>query len=133
MAKIKEISTIYRHYLARTFRPNTVNDYSKRLLMLERFASMHDITTLGDADFDESVLVGSGYAYGATVNITEISSVFGKRTIKSLRGDDTNGNKVYPYTKVDYKPEDANGNSIVGKKYPMQNWCVSFYVRLENE
>ena len=46
MAKINEISTIYRHYLARTFRPNTVNDYSKRLLMLERFASMHDITAL---------------------------------------------------------------------------------------
>lgn len=53
MAKINEISTIYRHYLARTFRPNTVNDYSKRLLMLERFASMHDITALGDVNFTQ--------------------------------------------------------------------------------
>lgn len=82
-------------------------------------------------DFDESVLNDNGYAYGATVNITEISSVFGKRTIKSLRGGDTNGNKVYPYTKVDFKPLDSNDNSIVGKKYPMQNWCINFYVRLE--
>lgn len=82
---------------------------------------------------DETVLAGNGYAFGAKANIKDISSPFGYRTLQSLSGGSSNGNKTYPYTKVDYKPEDANGNSIVGKKYPMQNWCINFYVRLENE
>jgi len=82
---------------------------------------------------DESVLAGTGYAYGAKVRVPDISAVFGYSTLESVVGGSSGGNKTYPFTKVDYKPEDANGNSIVGKKYPMQNWCVNFYVRLENE
>lgn len=82
---------------------------------------------------DESVLAGTGYAYGAKVRVPDISSVFGYSTVESVVGGSSGGNKTYPFTKVDYKPKDANGNSIVGKKYPMQNWCINFYVRLVNE
>ena len=82
---------------------------------------------------DESVLAGTGYAYGAKVRVPDISAVFGYSTVESVVGGSSGGNKTYPYTKVDYKPKDANGNSIVGKKYPMQNWCINFYVRLVNE
>ena len=82
---------------------------------------------------DETVLAGNGYAFGAKINIKNIASVFGYSTLQSLVGSSSGGNKTYPYNRVDYTPEDANGNSIVGSKYPMQNWCINFYVRLENE
>lgn len=79
---------------------------------------------------DETVLNGNGYAYGAKVNIENIASVFGYSTLQSLVGSSSGGNKTYPFNEVDYRPEDANGNSIVGSKYPMQNWCVNFYKRI---
>lgn len=81
---------------------------------------------------DETVLNGNGYAYGAKVNIKDIASVFGYSTLQSLVGGSSGGNNTYPYNRVDYTPEDANGNSIVGKKYPMQNWCINFYKRILN-
>lgn len=45
------ITTHYRQHLARIIKQSTRNDYSKRLEMLERFASMHGISTIEDLDF----------------------------------------------------------------------------------
>lgn len=85
------------------------------------------------SDIDEQMLAGNGYAYGAKVNVPNIGMAIGMSTMQSLIGSTTGGNKVYPYTKVDYSPVDSQGNSIVGKKYPMQNWCINFYKRITNE
>jgi hypothetical protein len=43
-------------------------------------------------------------------------------TITSLQ----NNNNRPPFTLISYRPD------IVGKLYPMQNWCMPFYKRLEN-
>lgn len=79
---------------------------------------------------DETVLSGDGYAFEDEVSVPNIASVFGYTTMKSLLGGDDDGNKVVPFTPIDYRPEDADGNSIVGSKYPMQNWCINFYKRI---
>ena len=43
---------------------------------------------------------------------------------------EVNSNKSTPYNSLNYRPVDVKGNSIVGKKYPMQNWCLNFYKRI---
>ena len=49
--KLNIITTHYRQHLARMIKQSTRNDYSKRLEMLERFASMHGISSIEDLDF----------------------------------------------------------------------------------
>ncbi len=42
--------------------------------------------------------------------------------------EDNNASR--PYNPVNYHPQDVKGAVIVGKKYPMQNWCLNFYKRI---
>lgn len=39
-------------------------------------------------------------------------------------------NKTRPANPVNYHTQDVKGNVIVGKPYPMQNWCLNFYKRI---
>ena len=39
-------------------------------------------------------------------------------------------NKNLPANPVNYHACDVKGNMIIGKKYPMQNWCLNFYKRI---
>lgn len=77
-------------------------------------------------DIDPTIIEGAGYSVGDVVNIDNIGFAHGRQTVKSL----VDNNTKYPYQPVDYKPLDENGQSIVGKKYPMQNWCINFYKRI---
>jgi len=42
----------------------------------------------------------------------------------------TDDNKSTPYNPVNYRTQNVKGATIVGKKYPMQNWCLNFYKRI---
>lgn len=81
-------------------------------------------------DFDEAVLESTGYAKGAKVHIDVIESATPK-CLQSRLGGAAGGNKIYPFNTISYRPEDAEGSSIVGERYPMQNWCINFYKRVK--
>ena len=38
-----------------------------------------------------------------------------------------NGNTTFPCYKIAYRPLSQDGSSLIGKKYPMFNWCNHFY------
>lgn len=79
--------------------------------------------------FDEDVLETTGYAYHQKVLINVIQSAT-PICLQSRVGGSSGGNKVYPYKTVSYRPVDKDGNSIVGQRYPMHDWCINFYHRV---
>ena len=36
-----------------------------------------------------------------------------------------------PFKPIYWRPKDENGHIIIGKKYPIFNWCINFYQKLE--
>lgn len=44
--------------------------------------------------------------------------------------DDTDDKGTYGTSTITYKPKTKNGESLIGKLYPMQNWLQNFYYKL---
>ena len=79
---------------------------------------------------DENYLSSTGYSYGDKVLFDAIEQD-GPIVLTSNYGGASGGlNKTRPFNPVNYRPVDVKGESIVGKKYPMQNWCLNFYKRI---
>ena len=79
---------------------------------------------------DENYLASTGYSYGDKVLFDAIEQD-GPIVLTSNYGGASGGvNKSRPFTPVNYRPVDVKGESITGKKYPMQNWCLNFYKRI---
>lgn len=79
---------------------------------------------------DENFLATTGYLYGDKVLFNVIEQD-GPIVLTSNYGGASGGvNKSRPFNPVNYRPVDVKGQSIVGKKYPMQNWCLNFYKRI---
>lgn len=43
----------YRLHLSRMLKPSTREDYNKRLTMLSKFCSMHNVTSIEDIEFSQ--------------------------------------------------------------------------------
>lgn len=79
---------------------------------------------------DENYLTTTGYSYGDKV-LFDVIEQDGPIVLTSNYGGASGGlNKTRPFNPVNYRPLDVKGESIVGKKYPMQNWCLNFYKRI---
>ena len=79
---------------------------------------------------DENYLSATGYSYGDKV-LFDVIEQDGPIVLTSNYGGASGGlNKTRPFNPVNYRPVDVKGESIVGKKYPMQNWCLNFYKRI---
>lgn len=66
------------------------------------------------------------YVPGATYAINELvvfHRIDGNVLLKSL----VNGNNTIPCFKIAYRPLSQDGTTLIGKKYPMYNWCNHFY------
>ena len=79
---------------------------------------------------DENYLSATGYSYGDKV-LFDVIEQDGPIVLTSNYGGASGGlNKTRPFNPVNYRPVDVKGESIAGKKYPMQNWCLNFYKRI---
>lgn len=79
---------------------------------------------------DENYLSSTGYKYGDKV-LFDVIEQDGPIVLTSNYGGASGGlNKTRPFNPVNYRPVDVKGESIAGKKYPMQNWCLNFYKRI---
>lgn len=81
--------------------------------------------------WDSSFASATGYTFGDKV-LFDIIEVDGPVVLTNMYGDaaGTAKNKSLPFNPVNYHACDVKGNMIIGKKYPMQNWCLNFYKRI---